>query len=439
MSRAGAGRVERDTPRTSRTIAVLCLVAGAVAWSQLGPAYVRVLRPPTDPGPDYLQDWASAKSYWAGLPVYSPHSTTIPLHLGRPQSEREIDIEYNAHPPASVLLALPLARLDFPDAILAWNLISMAALLVSLAIIAAGFPELKALFLPVGILLPFGLPVYGNFQQVQLTPVLLAMIAAAWAMDQSGRPAAAGLFVGAAAAVKLFPAYLVLYFAARRSWRALLAAAASFAALNLATAAVLGWQAVDDYVRIVLPGLEKFRSYSFNQSIAGFWHKLFDLASEPTLAPCLWHSPTLARVGAVLSGLLVTAIVVAAAFRAHAPAQRDAAFAIAVTAMLLVSPITWDVSMLLLLLPLAVLASTAQASPATAAPLALILLVLWLPQQQLGDLITAAGSIPPTSPAFLLGPMSAKFYALLATFVLAAADPRVWACPPRPPTISGNG
>src|SRR5262249_37826669 len=161
-----------------------------------------------------------------------------PLYLGRPQTKSEREIEYNAHPPVSVLLALPMGRLAFADALLVWNLVSVAALLASLALVATGLPELKALFLPAVALRPFCLPVYGNLQQCQLNLALLLMVTASWALERSGRSGAAGTVVGAAAAVKLFPAYLVVYFAARRHWRALGAAAASFLALNLAAAAV---------------------------------------------------------------------------------------------------------------------------------------------------------------------------------------------------------
>ena len=51
-----------------------------------------------------------------------------------------------------------------------------------------------------------------------------------------------------------------------------------------------------------------------------------------------------------------------AARRARTRDQRDLAFGLAVTAMLLVSPITWDYSLPLLLVPLAVLTRAAMTS-----------------------------------------------------------------------------
>src|SRR6185437_967640 len=138
--------------------------------------YAAMFRPRAQASPDFYQDWASARNYLRGLPVYSPHAETMPLYLGRPQEDWEKDISHNAHPPTSVLLALPLTGLELPDAVLAWNLFTVATFLASLAIAARCLLELKALFLPVGVLLPFCLPVYGNIQQGQLTFVLVLLI-----------------------------------------------------------------------------------------------------------------------------------------------------------------------------------------------------------------------------------------------------------------------
>ena len=304
---------------------------------------------------------------------------------------------------------------------LAWNLVTLAALLASLAIVATGLPELKDLFLPVGVLLPFCLPIYGNFQQGQLTFILVLLVTSAWALDRSGRPGAAGLMIGAAAAIKLFPAYLVVYFAARGRWRGLFAAAASFAALTLATAAVLGWQAYDDYVRIVVPSLEKFRSYGFNLSFFGFWHKLFDPASERGWVSAALVQPGRRSLSALLSGLLATALVTWASRRARTRDERDLAFAIAATAMLLVSPITWDYSLPLLLVPLAILTGAARTSRWLPVLLVPVLTIFGLPQMKVMEIVLAGQAARVASPGFMLGIPSLNFYALLATLGMLAA------------------
>jgi hypothetical protein len=419
-------------PGGSRALVIVCLIAGAVGWSWLGSGYAGMLRPHGPPNPDYFQDWASARNHHLGRPVYSPHTTTIPLYLGRAQDEKERDIEYNAHPPTSVLLALPLARQNFSDAMLAWNLVSLSTFLAALAIVAANVPELKTLFLPVAVLLPFCLPVYGTLQAGQLTFLLVLLVSSAWALDRSGRPATAGMLVGIAASVKLFPAYLVLYFAARRSWRAVFAAAASFAVLNLATAALLGWQTYRDYWQLVLPSQEKFRSYGFNLSLFGFWHKCFDPTSEHGAIAPLWYSPAAARCGTILSDLLVTAIIAIVTYRARTRDHRDCAFAMAVTALLLVSPVSWDYSLPLLLVPLAVAARAAMTSRWLAIVLIPILTILGLPQVTMLQLALAGQPLASAPPGFVLGIPSLNFYALVLTFGILAALGSRYAGPESP-------
>lgn len=411
---------ETSPARTSRLMVAVCLIAGAVAWVRLGGEYAERMRPKPDASPDFYQDWASARNYLNGIAVYSPHETTMPMYLGRPQADWERDIAYNAHPPTSVLLAIPFTRFSLPDAVLAWNLVMLAAITGALAIAARQLPELRALFLPVAVLLPFCLPIYGNFQQGQLTFLLVLLITAAWALDRSGRSGLAGVLVGAAAAVKLFPAYLVVVFATRGRWRGVVAAAATFGVLTIVTAAVLGIGAYLDYWRIVLPSMEKFRSFAFNLSFFGFWHKLFDPASERGWVRPLWFSPSVARYGTILSDLAITAVVAFAVRRARTREDRDAAFAMAITAMLLVSPVTWDYSLPLLLVPLAIAARAAMASKWLPALLIPVMITFGLPQMKIMEMVLAGR--PPTvaSPAFMLGVPSLNFYAIVVLFGILA-------------------
>jgi hypothetical protein len=74
--------MSRQSPRL---LVAVCLVAGLVAWSRLGPEYARAMRPRAFPNPDFFQNWASARNHRIGRPVYSPHTATILLSLGRPQ------------------------------------------------------------------------------------------------------------------------------------------------------------------------------------------------------------------------------------------------------------------------------------------------------------------------------------------------------------------
>ena len=74
----------------------------------------------------------------------------------------------------------------------------------------------------------------------QFSAPLAFLVVAAWAADRTGRWHLAGVALGAAAAVKLFPAFLLLYFAAAGRWRTVAVAVATAAAVN-AVALALFW------------------------------------------------------------------------------------------------------------------------------------------------------------------------------------------------------
>jgi hypothetical protein len=156
-------------------IAVLWLALGLWGWLWLGPTWVTAMRPTVDRVNDYYQVWGSAKNHLVGLPVYAPHATSIPKHLGLPANPIK-SIEYNAHPPVSVLLALPLARLDYPNAVLVWNALSLMAFLISLVIVAIELHLPWTVLPPAMALLAFCHPVYGNIYQGQLTLILVLLV-----------------------------------------------------------------------------------------------------------------------------------------------------------------------------------------------------------------------------------------------------------------------
>jgi hypothetical protein len=421
-STAQCGReLTTQAPRADDTVvAVVSLILALCGCFWLGPLCVDAMRPTNDRVNDYYQDWGSARNHLVGLPVYTEHAISIPRHLGLALNPVN-SIDYNAHPPTSVLLALPLARLPYPDAVFAWNAISLAAFLASLAIVARVLPVPTRLYLPILASLMFCHPLYGNLHAGQLTLILVLLVTAIWALERSGWSYTAGLFLGAAVTIKLFPAYLAVYYAARRQARPLQAAVVSFIALTLITILVLGWDTYRDYVCVILPHQARFRSFGYNLSVAGLWHKLFDPIGERGWMTPLWSSPVLARWGTVCSDLVITIVIATCAYRAKTTIQRDLAFGTAVTAMLLVSPVTWDISLPLLLVPIVVLARNAEGSVWMPAALMATLLIIWTPQIVLTKLALGGRSLSVAPWTFMMGAPSIKFYALLVIFGLGLA------------------
>jgi hypothetical protein len=411
--------LDKTTLISRLVVALLWLAVGFWSWNWLGPIWVKALRPGPAQFIDFYQDWGSARNYWNGLPIYTPHSISVPRYLGL-SSNPEPSIEYNVHPPTSVLLALPLGRLGYPAAALVWNMVSLSIFMISIAIVAVALSIPRSLFLPGLALLPFCVPVLGNLQMAQITMILCFCVTAIWGLERSGRSNWAALILGAAAAIKLFPAYLALYYLAQGRVRPLLTALVSFATLTFVTALVLGLDTYRDYVTVVLPWNAEFRIIGYSLSIAGLWHKLFFPTNAGERIIPLWHSLAIARWGTLLSNLTITATVAIFAYRARTRPERDLAFATIVTAMLLVSPVTWDISLLLLFLPIAIIGRSTGNLRSKWMPATLVLIVatVWVPQLLLTSLITGGRTIEVAPPSFLLGAASIKFYALLGTLVL---------------------
>ena len=362
-------------------VAMLWLSIAVWSWLWLGPTWVAAMRPQPGRLNDFYQDWGSARNYRAGLDIYTPHSVSIPRHLGLPSNPVK-SIEYNAHPPTAVLFVLPLGELSFPNAVLVWNMIALTAIAVSLKFVADELKLPWTTLPPALALLAFCHPLYGNLYLGQLTPILVLLVTVIWMLERSGRSNMAGFVIGAVAAIKLFPAYLIIFYIARGRIQALGAAVLSFLALTLTAAFVLGPDSYHDYVRIVIPKQAEFWSCGYNLSLAGFWHKLFNpIATVDPIQP-LWSSPALARWGTLVSVLTVSVVVAVFAHRAKTSLERDLAFGATVTAMLLVSPVSWDYSLPLLLVPIALIARCADKPEAhwMLAVLALFLTIDWVPQ-----------------------------------------------------------
>ena len=244
-----------------------------------GPSFVENLWESRDVLPDFFQEWASARNRFEGLEIYTTHSVTIPRYLGSLGETVHPLVQLNAHPPTSVLLALPFGRLDFHTSFFVWNLISLPPLGFSLWLVAR---ELKiqvsawSIFPFLALLLTCG-PLWQEIHMGQLNLFLLPMITGAWAAERSGRPKLAGVLLAAATSVKLFPAFLIVYYAYRRRWQLVAASIVALAALTGLTASVLGLKCYRDYFLNVVPEVHWFRVGWHNASFTGFWSRLFDL------------------------------------------------------------------------------------------------------------------------------------------------------------------
>jgi hypothetical protein len=181
-----------------------------------------------------------------------------------------------------------------------------------------------------------------------MNSLLLLLLTAAWACWLRRRDAASGVLIGAAAVFKLFPAALLPYLAWRRHWKLLVAATATgLAGLGLGLAAT----SLDHniyYFREMLPHLAAGTGYRENQSLAGVAARLCD----PNTANAGGSAGWCGRLIDWPAILVLLAIVLRMTSRAT---RSGLEFALAVTALPLISSVTWSFPLVILILPITLL------------------------------------------------------------------------------------
>jgi hypothetical protein len=398
----------------------------AVGWQ--GPDFVRGLRPAVTETRvevfDFLQDWLSARNYWAGQPVYGSQEEALRRHLNSTRNPNDprnrFFNEVNAHPPTAVLLVLPLAWLDYPTAFLMWSLLSLALgglslwLVVRLLRVAWSPWSL----LPLVALLLVCNPFRQQMHEGQWSLLVLFLLVATWAAARSGYAVTAGVLLALATAVKLIPAFVFVYFAWRREWRTVLAGLVSLALLTGLTVAVLGVETCRSYVETI-PSLAIHDSSWVNASLTGFWSKLFATPTHRYLREPLWTNPALAEWGAWLSCVLVTLILLGTLRKMEPADVPDLGYGLTLIALLLVSPVTWEHYFLLLLVPLAVIWQRLPTSVPARIGFGLIVTLLWIQPRWLWNLAIPGTWLYGTArPWQTLTVLSLQFYALVALFAL---------------------
>lgn len=186
------------------------------------------------------------------------------------------------------------------------------------AVLAAAAVAIAPLLEPVRESVSFG----------QINLLLLGVIAADCLLPRTPWPR--GLLIGLAAAIKLTPAAFVLFFIARRQWRPVLVAAATFVA-----AGVAGWLLAPADTREYWLGalLDPSRigglEFTSNQSVRGVLHRL---GLPPGIESFGWLG--------LSSAIGVLALIGVAALRRRG--DEPGALLVTAAAALLVSPVSWS-------------------------------------------------------------------------------------------------
>ena len=184
------------------------------------------------------------------------------------------------------------------------------------------------------------LPAQTNFEHQNMNALLLALTgAAAWSWTR-GHSAASGALVGLAAALKAFPALLLVVFLVHRDWRALASGVVTGLALSASPALWYGPGAVIPLFRRWLEMIAEggWPTRAQNQSIVAMTSR-----SWPDAAT------SIAFALIAILGIILIMTVWRSRDGGRAPVKTGAALALALAIAVLASPIAWDHYWLLML------------------------------------------------------------------------------------------
>lgn len=334
--------VAASPPRLGRGwIGPFVLVAIAAALGIFSEVWLGVIDP---------HEWASDFNIYhdALLSAGKSRSPYLPYVIGS---------SFLYHPFALTLVG-PIAKLGRFPASIVWALVNLAgyagALWMSLALVGGVSRQRTAWILA---LFAVFAPMWEMFHIGQINGIVLACVIGSLYLSESERPILAGASLALAIVLKSSPLVFVLWFAALRQWRLVVAALSFLALLSLIAWGQFGTLVMRDYFVVVSRlGAETFPDF-YNQSFSavalrGLW-VLGVRGIEPHVA--------LTQRGSAMFLLVLVLVLSAAA----PPADRRLRlwwFALVSAITTLASPLVWYHHNVFLVLPLLVLFAAGESS-----------------------------------------------------------------------------
>lgn len=322
---------------------------------------------------DFTQDYVSARAWAAGQDPYGPTADLGRRFLGtEAASLRTVYPDRrNPHLPAELVVVRPLTRLSYRAARVAWLFLMALCMAVGVALAArtAGWGAAASVVAGAGAL---ATPVaQKDLLYGQINGLLVLLLVMGWRWARAGSDARAGIALGVATALKLFPALLVVPLLRQRRARAAAWQVGTAVVVSASAALAVGLGATGRFLTEAAP--ENFR----------FWRAApmnLSLVAMPFrwLSRSVWRpdAPDVETLAAILALALLAACVVAAV-RTPARLTGDPFWA-AVPWMLLAIPLSWEFS-LVLVLPALLLALARGPLPTPLILLAIAIVVIGIP------------------------------------------------------------
>ena len=287
-------------------------------------------------------------NYFGGAQA-AAHGTDIYADFKRSWGTQAWVVAY-IYPPFFALVLAPLTAFGLLAAARIWLLVVQAAFLGSLFLILRIHPELSRGGRRALLLASLGfMPVYLNLKFQQVATVWLLLITATLWAALRRHTGLAGAFIAAAASLKVTPIFLIPLLARMGRWRVAVVGGAMLVALTIVTmlAAPGSWQ----FFTVVLPRIGLGTANWDNGSIDGLVSRVAELA------PNLFGSATQTVAKMVIGAAAILVIGVTLWFAGRQRADQSWTLRLGVsaliTALLIVSSVTWQHHLVTLLLPLA--------------------------------------------------------------------------------------
>lgn len=323
----------------------------------------------------------------------------------------------NLNPPVFMLLMQPLARLPYKLAWWIWAGLSIVCLAwTAWSVSAFTSPSSRINCLPwLAAMLAFS-PGMANFELGQLGWLLTLMLARSWLALRRGHTSAAGLWLGAAIALKPFLAPFLLGLWLIKEPRALRTTLATTTVLTLLGVIAFGAQASFDY--LAMARHVSWTATNWNGSWTGFFDRVFIGLPQSNWPANQSLSRTLAAAFSLITLGITIWILRRHERGSHEPSDSaDTLFATMTPAALLISPLGWLYYFPALILSFVISHKQTRQTPgselwklAPALPVALAMIPVPL-----------SPSATPMHPANLFGLDSLAWLTLLATHATAVA------------------
>jgi hypothetical protein len=275
------------------------------------------------------------------------------------------------YPPAFAVFLIPLTWVSNDLAVRIWLVLIQASVAASLLIVYAviGRPRRAELLCLAAVMTTF-FPLASSVLTGTMNSLLLLLLTGAWACWQRRKDVLSGVLVGSAAVFKLFPLALLPYLAWRRHWKLLAAVAATGVAGIALGFAVTSYKHNIYYFHDMLPHLAAGTGYRENVSLAGFTARICQPSTADAGGSADW-------CGRALDWPLVLILLFVVLRATSRPARSGLEFALAISALPLISSVSWSFHLVVLILPMALLIRQAF-SGAMSRRAARFLLAAWL-------------------------------------------------------------